>query len=193
VRIDPRIELSRQAILRAAVDELADRGYGRLTIEAVAARAKVGKATVYRQWSGKLELIADALETFHVQMVPSVEPQEPRLAIEHLVRHVAEVVLDSTFSRCIPALIDGAERDRRVRRFLYKYSTQRRKVMLDLIAGGIASGEFNGQIDPETAVTALLGSIFYSRLMTGSRVDPLDAPKLVASILGPAKATATRH
>ena len=48
-------------------------------------------------------------------MVPDLETRSPRESIELLLRHVAEVVLDSTFSRCIPALIEGAERDQRVR------------------------------------------------------------------------------
>ena len=59
-------------ILEAAVEELADVGYGGVTIESVAARAGVGKSTIYRHWPDKLALIADAFETFHEQMVPDL-------------------------------------------------------------------------------------------------------------------------
>src|ERR1700684_2416182 len=104
--VDPRIERSQQVILRAALAELGDAGYGAFTIESVAARAGVGKSTIYRHWRDKLALIADAFETFHVQMVPSTETGSPRERIETLVRHVAEVFVDSTFSVCIPALIE---------------------------------------------------------------------------------------
>ncbi len=57
----PRCPLAHQKILAAVFDELAQRGYGGLTIESVAHRAGVGKATIYRRWSGKAELLLDAL------------------------------------------------------------------------------------------------------------------------------------
>ena len=94
-------------ILEAAVEELADAGYGGVTIESIAARAGVGKSTIYRHWPDKLALIADAFETFHVQMVPDLSDRTAREAVELLVGHVAEVVVDSTWSRCIPALIEA--------------------------------------------------------------------------------------
>ena len=60
---DPRIERSRRVILEAALAELGEVGYGALTIESVAARAGVGKSTIYRHWSGKLNLVEDAFRT----------------------------------------------------------------------------------------------------------------------------------
>src|ERR1700722_17179213 len=121
-RIDPRVERSRAMILTAAVSELAEVGYGGVTIEAVAARAGVGKSTIYRHWNDKLDLIADAFETFHERMGPDLGGRPPRECIAILLGHVAEVVVDSTFSRCIPAMIEGAERDPRVREFHHRYS-----------------------------------------------------------------------
>src|ERR1700735_5442980 len=99
-RTDPRIERSRAVIIEAAVAELAEVGYGGVTIEAVAARAGVGKSTIYRHWRNRLELIADAFETFHERMVPDFGELSARAAIELLLGHVAEVVVDSIFSRC---------------------------------------------------------------------------------------------
>jgi AcrR family transcriptional regulator len=171
-------------ILRAAVEELADVGYGRVTVEAIAARAGVGKSTIYRHWPDKLALIADAFETFHEQMVPDLGDLPVRDAVALLLRHVAEVVVDSTFSRCIPALIEGAERDPRVRAFHHRYAAERRQAIIDLIARGIRAGEINRGTDPELATTTLLGAIFYRRLMTSKPFNPDDARQLVALILG---------
>src|SRR5580704_10355009 len=92
--VDPRVERSRQVILQAALDELGSVGYGAFTIESVASRAGVGKSTIYRHWPDKLAVIADAFETFHVQMVPSIETGSVRARVTRLVRHVAEVVVD---------------------------------------------------------------------------------------------------
>src|ERR1700744_3816322 len=81
VRPDPRVERSRMVILAAAVDELAEVGYGGVTIEAVAARAGVGKSTIYRHWPDKLALIADAFETFHEPMVPDLGVSSARESV----------------------------------------------------------------------------------------------------------------
>jgi TetR/AcrR family transcriptional regulator, regulator of autoinduction and epiphytic fitness len=182
-QVDPRVERSRTVILRAAVEELADLGYGGVTIESVAARAAVGKSTIYRHWPDKVALIADAFETFHEHMVPDPGDLSVREAVALLLRHVAEVVVDSTFSRCIPALIEGAERDHRVREFHHRYSAERRRSLVDLIARGIREEEIRRDIDPELATTALLGAIFYRRLMTGQALDPSGASELVDLVL----------
>jgi TetR/AcrR family transcriptional regulator of autoinduction and epiphytic fitness len=180
---DPRIERSRMVILRAAVQELAAVGYGGVTIESIAARAGVGKSTIYRHWADKLALIADAFETFHEQMVPDLGELSVRESVALLLRHVAEVVVDSTFSRCIPALIEGAERDPRVREFHHSYSAERRQALIDLIARGVDGGEIRRDVDPELATTALLGAIFYRRLMTGQPLQPDEATRLVDLVL----------
>lgn len=175
---------SRAVIVEAAVAELAEVGYGGVTIEAVAARAGVGKSTIYRHWRDKLDLIADAFETFHERMVPELGDRSPREAIELLLGHVAEVVVDSTFSRCIPAMIEGAERDPRVREFHHRYSAERRQALIDLIHRGIEQGEFDAGIDPELATSTMLGTIFYRRLMTGEPFDPARSRELVELVLG---------
>lgn len=170
--------------MRAAVEELADVGYGRVSIESIAARAGVGKSTIYRHWPDKLALIADAFETFHEQMVPDLGDLPVRDAVTLLLRHVAEVVVDSTFSRCIPALIDGAERDQRVREFHHRYSAERRQTLTDLIARGIGARKIKRSVDPELATTTLLGAIFYRRLMTSEPFNPDDVSELVKLVLG---------
>jgi TetR/AcrR family transcriptional regulator of autoinduction and epiphytic fitness len=190
---DPRIERSRFVIRRAALDELGQVGYGAFTIESVAARAGVAKSTIYRHWPDKLALIADTFETFHEQMVPSIEAGSPRDRVERLVRHVAEVVVDSTFSSCIPALIEGAERDPRVREFHHRYSAERRRTLVAVIAEGIAPGDFSPRLNPELAALALLGPIFYRRLMSGEPFAPDSAGDLVDTVLGPPRGGLLTH
>lgn len=183
---DPRIERSRLVIRRAAVDELGAVGYGAFTIESVAARAGVAKSTIYRHWPDKLDLIADAFETFHDHEVPDIQGAAPRERAELLVRHVAQIVADSPFSACIPALIEGAERDPRLRAFHHRYSAARRQSLIDVIAGGIEAGDFPAGLDPELAALALLGPIFYSRLMSGAPFSPERAGELVDLVLADA-------
>src|SRR6516225_7610700 len=79
--VDPRVERSRRVVRQAALDELGEVGYGAFTIESVAARAGVGKSTIYRHWPDKLALIADAFETFHEQLVPDLGDLPARDAV----------------------------------------------------------------------------------------------------------------
>jgi AcrR family transcriptional regulator len=184
--VDPRIERSRQVILRAALDELSHIGYGAFTIESVASRAGVGKSTIYRHWSDKLGLIADAFKTLHEESGPDITSGSPRERVARIVRHVAEVVADSTFSACIPALIDSAERDRDLRAFHHRFQSEARRPLVSVVAEGIAAGDFPAHADPELAALALLGVIFYRRLMSSAPFDPEQADDLVDTVLGAA-------
>jgi TetR/AcrR family transcriptional regulator, regulator of autoinduction and epiphytic fitness len=183
--VDPRVERSRQVILRAALGELGEAGYGAFTIESVAARAGVAKSTIYRHWPDKISLIADAFEAAHEHVVPSVEGLTARESLQRLLCHVAEVVIDSVFSSCIPALIEGAERDPRLQEFRRRYSALRRQSLTSLIARGVADGEFRAAVDPELAAQALLGPIFYRRLMTSEPLEPHRVGDLIDMVLGP--------
>ena len=186
--VDPRIERSRRVILEAALSELGQVGYGAFTIESVAARAGVGKSTIYRHWRGKLPLIADAFQTLNVQPARPEEGGSPRERIARLMRHLVEGAgdADSPFGACIPALIDAAERDPEVRRFHHAYNSQRRQRLVDAIAEGVAAGDFPGRLDPEIAALALVGPIFYRRLMTDTPFERERVDALMDTVLGSA-------
>jgi AcrR family transcriptional regulator len=182
---DPRIERSRQVVRQAAVQELGEKGYGAFTIESVAARAGVGKSTIYRHWPDRLTLIVDAFEIFHEQLVPAIADDPPRQRVARLVRHVAEIIADSMFSRCIPALVEGAERDQRLREFHHGYNAARSRELVAVLAEGVANGQLPPGLDAELAALQLLGPIFYRRLMSGDPFPPDRVDDLVAAVLGP--------
>jgi hypothetical protein len=117
----------------------------------------------------------------------------PRARIEALLRHVADVVVDSAFSRAIPALIDGAARDSRIGEFLHRYSSERRRELALLVAEGIEMKQFSNRVDPDLAATALLGSIFYRRLMTDRPLDPAQIGPLIDAVLGASPARDPRR
>jgi TetR/AcrR family transcriptional regulator, regulator of autoinduction and epiphytic fitness len=180
-QVDPRVGHSRRVILRAALEEFASVGAAGFRMEAVAARAGVGRSTVYRHWPDKAALIADALETLNVQPNPHRELVDAtaRQRVELLLHHLAKALTDSPVSACIPALIHATETDMAVRKFFHAYSAQRRQVLTETISAGIADGQFPARVDAEAASLALSGALFYRRLMTA---DPPDA-ELVASLI----------
>lgn len=183
---DPRIERSRRVVREAALQELADVGYGAFTIDSVATRSGVARSTIYRHWSGKVDLIADAFETLNQQPGPADAPsgESARGRIHRIMRHLSEAFHDSVFSDCLPSLIDGAERHPDVRAFHHGYNDRRRKTLVDAIAEGVTAGEIAARVDPELAAIALAGTVIYARVMTGQRFDPDRVPELIDTVLG---------
>jgi TetR/AcrR family transcriptional regulator of autoinduction and epiphytic fitness len=172
-------------VCEAALQELAEVGYGAFTIDSVASRCGVARSTIYRHWPDRVALIADAFETLNQQPAPDVPVGDsPRTRIHRLVHHLAEVFQDSIFSACVPALIEGAERHADIRRFHHRYSDRRRKALVDAIADGVAAGQVAAGVDPELAAVALAGAIMYRRLMTDQRFDPERVSELVETVLG---------
>jgi AcrR family transcriptional regulator len=175
--IDPRVERSRRVILQATLDELGEHGYGGLTIEGVAARAGVGKATVYRHWPNKLELLEAALEELRTELIPAPEGS-PREQVVELYRSLATQLADSQFSRCVPAVIEAAEHDESVRAFHHRFTAERRRYGIDMLRRAQVAGEIDPDIDVKVAVEAIAGAIFWRRLcaprgMTTAEVDAL--------------------
>lgn len=181
---DPRIERSRRLVLSAALDLLGEVGYGGVTVEGVAARAGVGKSTIYRHWPGKLELVEDAIRTLKtVVEVPAGGPVRERIV--GLLRQVAANLADSTWSMCLPAVIDAAERDPEVLAIHRRISCERRRLLADLVAEGVAGGELAAGTDPTLAAECLVGPIVVRRLLFHEPFDPADLPRLVDQVLPP--------
>lgn len=179
--LDPRVERSRTVILSAALDLLGEAGYGGLTIEAVAARAGVGKSTVYRHWSGKLELVEDAIRTLKAGItVPPAGSVRERLT--DVLRQVAENMAGSTWSACLPAIIDAAERDPEVLDILRRIGQERRRLLLDLLSEGRSTGEVP-DVDLNLLAECLVGPIVVRRLLLHEPFDPDVVPRLVDQLL----------
>ncbi len=181
--LDPRVERSRTLILQAALDLLGELGYGGVTIEAVAARAGVGKSTVYRHWAGKLELVEDAIRTLKARIaVPPTGSVRERLT--DFVRQIAENMAGSAWSACLPAIIDAAEREPEVLEILRRIASERRRTMLELLAEGRVTGEIP-DVDLDLLAECLVGPIVVRRLLHHETFDPADVPRLVHQLLDP--------
>src|SRR5581483_3183891 len=79
----PRDAAADDAILHATVDMLAEVGFDRLTIEAIAARAQIGKPSIYRRWHSKAELVVDAV-TALIPFTPA-SPDQPDGDVPELI------------------------------------------------------------------------------------------------------------
>ena len=181
--VDPRITRTRSVVLAAVLSELAEAGYSGFRIESVAARAGVAKSTIYRHWPDRIGLILDALETLNVQPVTEANAS-PCDEVANLLEHLARALTEGPLAACLPALIEGAQRDPRLRDLFHGYATRRRQALRDAVERGVRQGAFGAAVDPELAAQALAGAIVYRRVMSADPFTTAEVPALLATVLG---------
>jgi TetR/AcrR family transcriptional regulator of autoinduction and epiphytic fitness len=179
---DPRVERTHRVVLDTALDLLIEGGYGAVTIEAVAARSGVAKSTIYRHWPSRVELINDA---FHELKPPAPidKDGDVRARVIGVLEHLARNVAASTWSSCLPALIDAAERDPEARDLHGRLARAGRQSLVDLLVEGVQRGELRPDLDVELVAEALAGPILLRRLMFAEPLDPNRVRHLVDQVL----------
>ncbi len=158
----PRSELAERAIIDAALSVFAESGPDGLCIEQVAARAGVGKATIYRRWPGKEDLLLDALAA----LKPPLPQPRGRSVREDLVAVVDAMCRDAADPRRARqfALVqgEGAKYPRLMTRFIETVVEPRREVVRSVLRRGVATGEFRDDADIEAALYLLRGAALAS-------------------------------
>lgn len=166
----PRDVRADEAILVAVIELLAEEGFGGLTIDAVAARARVGKATIYRRWAGKEPLVLDALTaTREVMAIPDTGSVRTDLA--QVYAQMAEPVNQQTVVRLLPALAAEAAVNPDLADWLRAFVADRRAPTRAVLERGRARGEIGVDIDLDLCIDLLTGPILYRLLFTGAPVD----------------------
>ena len=179
---------SGDAILAATLELLAERGIEGLTVDGVAARAKVGKATIYRHWRSRAELVMDAMAS-----LPAPPPPEPtgdlRADLCRAYLGLAELLSDPDRSRLLAALVDGAERDPELARLHVEHGATRRAPARALFEAAVARGELPATTDPDLAVDLVVGPLFYRRLLVHQPVTASYVATVVDAVLAGLRAT----
>ncbi len=182
--VDPRVERTRRVVLDATLDQLAEVGYGALTIEGVARSADVGKATIYRHWEGKLDLVSDAIRTLEPLVTPP-ELDDHRARIVGMIHAIAQYLAESRFSTCLPARIEAGGRDPAVRDFHHRVSAERRSRTIGLLDAARDAGHLLPDTDTQLLAELLVGPLILRRLTTPQPFPPEQVDQLVATVLDP--------
>ncbi|MFY1671790.1 TetR/AcrR family transcriptional regulator [Plantactinospora sp. WMMB334] len=185
----PRSLRADEAILEAALDLLAEDGsIETLSIEAIAARAGVGKATIYRRWSGKEALVQDALR----RLKPPPPPPPGRSVREDLVALVGNTGRnpDPRAGKIMPCLMPAISRSPEQYRLYQELVEPRRRMIREVLRRGIALGELRADLDVELTLALLTAPLLTQRLLRAQPdLDERDLPARVvdAVITGIAK------
>ncbi|MET0326084.1 MAG: TetR/AcrR family transcriptional regulator [Ilumatobacteraceae bacterium] len=174
----PRRADADDAILTAALELLADAGVAGLSMDVLAQRAGVGKATIYRRWASKEALILDALRTSNA---PIPVPDEGNVH-DDLIAYTDAVVErfgPDRASDVLPHLIEASCYDDQLRSSLDDYLRGRQTTIRLILQRGIERGELGGDTDVDLVVDLILGPFFYRHLLTGAPLDRDFAHRLV--------------
>jgi AcrR family transcriptional regulator len=176
---DARAEL---AILQATVALLSEVGFNRLSIEAVAARAGVGKPTIYRRWPSKLELVIDAVKRLTPPM-PAADTGDPLTDLRRIVPQLIVTLTGTPVGSAHVALASDAQTHAELARGLGEhFLAPRRAVIADALRRGIAAGQLRADIDVEMAIDMMIGTPVYHWLATAQPVDADAARRVVDAV-----------
>jgi AcrR family transcriptional regulator len=167
----PRSERADRAIIDAALSLFAEEGPAGLCIEKVAARAGVGKATIYRRWPGKEQLLLDAMASLK-KPLPEPAGDSAREDLVALVGAMCQETEDPRRTREFALLLgEGAKYPQLMARYRETVVEPRREVIRSVLRRGVAAGELRTDTDIEAALLMLVGAV-----LAGSRHEPSGIP-----------------
>ena len=178
----PRRADADEAILTAALELLAEAGVAGLSMDVLAQRAGVGKATIYRRWVSKEALVLDALRTANTP-IPTPDEGSVRADLVAYADAIVERFGEKRASDVLPHLIEASCYDDQLRHALDEYLRSRQAPIRAILQRGIERGELAEDTDVDLVVDLVLGPFLYRHLFTGAPVDEDFAHRLVAFVL----------
>jgi AcrR family transcriptional regulator len=169
----PRSDAARMAVLHAVDDMLVEDGYAAMTMKGIAARAGVGKQTVYRWWTSKAEILLEAVtqdaETALVVELASTSVEEIDDFLATIVRFLTETHEGAAYR----ALVGEAQHDPKVAE-LIRSSDALMAAAIPVLQRAIARGDLPLDLNLDDAAAELVGPVFF-RVLTGAAVRTPDA------------------
>ena len=179
----PRSALADLAIREAAVDLFAERGFEGFSVEDVADRAGVSKATVYRRYPSKVDLVVEAASCLAADEITFPDTGNLRDDVHGLARSLVETFRTSPAGRVMPVMTFERRRypvlDAGYRRFLADRKARTREVL----RRGIERGELPPDTDVAVMGSMLVGPIFHRLMITQEPLDDAFVDALVDAIL----------
>jgi AcrR family transcriptional regulator len=189
----PRIERYDEDILDAAMAILLEEGYQGLTIDGVAARAEVGRPTIYRRWPSKAALVVAALAR-STGLAPAPDTGSLRGDLLAVQRHQVALMNSDVFRRVMPGLIADLTTDPELSQsYLAEYIAPRRQSVWDALDRGIDRGELSADVDRAFISDLLTGPLFYKALGRGERLERRAADRTVDVVLAAFGSAPTRN
>jgi len=177
----PRSEQAHQAILEATLELLAECGYSALTVEGVATRAGVGKATIYRRWPSKLHLVIEAFS--ELPGLEEVDTGDLVDDLEKMLRSYVHTLNSTPLAGIIPSLAGERAHNPELSERIDPILRGRRKPILHALKRARERGELRGGLDLEMAADLIFGPIAARVFFTAAKIKPQIVPSLIRTVL----------
>lgn len=188
-----RSESSRRATLEAALDLCTERGYGRVTIEAIAARAGVSKKTIYRWWPSKSAVLLEAFTERLVTATPFTDTGDIAKDLRTHITGAVDVLAVPPFGPAYAGILSEIHHDDELAETV---RTQLIEPRFEEAVDRLRSAQAQGQIPPDAdlhlAVEMLYGPVYYRHVLRKPMQDAEAVGKLVDHVLRSLGAVATR-
>ncbi|MER7771386.1 TetR/AcrR family transcriptional regulator [Kitasatospora sp. NPDC096140] len=162
----------RAEVVAATLAEVTAKGYDGLTVEAVATRSGVHKATLYRRWGGVDGLVADALTASADQPWPLPDTGDLQQDLRRITREVFDVFTDPELGATPTALISAAQRSDAGAAALRAFFAARHRQAAEVAERAVARGELPAGTDGAEVVRAATAPLYFRLFVSG---EPLDA------------------
>jgi AcrR family transcriptional regulator len=175
-RTDPRLLRSRDAMVSAATELLTEGGLEAVTHQAIAARAGVGRATVYRHWPSVLDLRVAAMEAGMPPLPPppaelrATAGNDPRAELIHYLGQLAARLDDEQTGAVLAAVLGGIQHDEGMRHLRRRLMEQAVDAVRPAVAAAVQRGLLRSDVTPETFAMASVGPLLYQRFLVGDRL-----------------------
>jgi AcrR family transcriptional regulator len=176
-----------RAILDATLELAGTLGLGGLTMDAVAAKAGVSKATIYRRWASKESLVLDAwMACFSDDNIPDTGTVEGDLVI--LLGGLRDNISKGLLARVLPQMVAASQVNAELADAYRQFVAQRRRRTVVALQRAMERGELPPGIDLDLVQDLLSGPLFYRTLMSGAVSDDDVVATVVATVLAGVRA-----
>jgi AcrR family transcriptional regulator len=178
----PRSDAANRALLYAAREELVEHGFTRFRLEQVAARAGVGKSTLYRRWPSKEALAQELLADLAAPHIAVDDVSDTRAELRLCVAHALHALRDTPFGQVIRTLLSQIAVNPAIGDpFRATVVEARRGEITKVVARGVARGDLRPDADA-TIVTELLVGPVYFRLIFGGDLSDAFADRVADTV-----------
>ena len=160
----PRSTHSHQAMLKATLELLAEVGFDAMSIDAIAARARVGKTTIYRRYASKEELVADAIESVREEItLPNTGILQSD--IDALIHNAAQITLSPLGRQTVAMIISSASNNAQFAQIYWtKYLQPRRKTFEVVLERAKARNEIPADLDSDLVFDMMSAIMLYASI-----------------------------
>lgn len=159
------------ALTRALFVEWAERGYAALSLEAVAKRAGVGKAALYRRWPSKLAMISDRLNAVGVELTDIPDLGSLARDVRAILLDIRRLLRHPLIRRIVPDIYAELARSPGLRTVIEPFQAARRVRAERIIHQAIARGELPGDTNLSLASDLLAAPLYWHMIVIGRSAD----------------------